>query len=300
MRLQQRDKILLQLLYQFGVMSTRQITERCFSNIAISTVLRRLRLLRENGLIINCGHLADGSKVWSIAKTGALAVGEQEVFRFTNQNTLFHDICLTEARFTLEGIGLGLDWTSESELKRNLSHYKQGAALVPDGIFVAEVSGNNQVISFELELSPKSHVRYKNIFTEYCHVDGIGIIWYVVKDLSISKPILKQWSAVKANSRIKPQQKILFTEYDDLIRNKQNAKVIDESGGSKSISEVFKTSQGQSSFEGAALSRQLASDPKSNQQFTSAPGFPKDVPSALDPSLSTCVLEEGVEAYRHR
>lgn len=275
MRLQDRDKILLQLLYRFGVMSTRQIADRIFSNIALTTVLRRLRVLQDDGLIINSGHLPDGTKVWSISKTGAQAIGNEDVFRFTNQNTLNHDVCLTEARFALEGMSLGYDWTSESELKRNLSHYKQGRALVPDGIFVAEVSEKNQVVSFELELTPKSHARYKNIFTEYCHMDGIGVIWYVVKDISITKPILKQWLSVKANSRIKPQQALLFTKFDDLICNGRNAEVIDESGQLKSISEHFKTSQGQSSFLGAAMSRSDHSDPKSNQQDNSAPEFPK-------------------------
>ncbi len=127
-----------------------------------------------------------------------------------------------------------------------------------------------------------------------------GEIWYVVKDLSITKPILKQWRTVKAKARQRLQQTILFTEFDDLICNKPDAKVIDESGSSKSIWELFKTSQGQSGFEDLALSSPAVSDPKSNQQDNSAPEFPKSVPSGLDSSLSTCVLEEGVEAYRHR
>jgi hypothetical protein len=296
MRLQDRDRSLLQCLYRFGVLSTRQIATQFFPQIAISTVLRRLRILEESRLITNCGHLRDGAKLWSLGKSGGLAISKEEVFRFANQNTFHHDVCVTEARFALENIGLGVDWTSEAELKRNLA-YSQRDGLVPDGIFTADIFGEPKVIAFELELSAKSHLRYKNIFLEYGRMDAIGVIWYVVRNASITKPILKQWTTLKSKA-----QTILLTDYSDLIRNGPLAEITNDKGDVTSVEDVFRTtesSQGQSRFCGNGMSTQPSNESKSKQSDTSAPGFKMLVPSALDPSPSTCVPGVGVEAYGH-
>lgn len=284
MRLQDRDKRLLENLYRFGVMSTRQIATRFFPKTSRTTALRRLRTLEESKLIRNCGHLADGIKVWSLTRAGGLALGQEEVFRFNNQNTLNHDVCVTEARFAFQGMGLGHDWTSEAELKRNLGYYHRDG-LVPDGIFTAEYLGEPKVVAFELELSAKSHLRYKNILLEYRRMDAIGVIWYVVKAAFITKPIFKQWRSLKTMPQV-----ILFTLYADLLKNGLLANVVDANGGSRSIRAAFGAidlGQGQSTFLNSGVSTLLPDDLKANQQFTSAPGLKSIVPSALDPSLST-------------
>lgn len=298
MKLQERDLNLMQNLSRFGVMSTRQIAETLFASVAMTTVLKRLRILEDSKFIFSCGHLSDGSKVWSLAKEGGRTINANEIFYYKNQNTIQHDVCLTGARLALETIGLGTDWTSEAELKQNQGYYHRGG-IVPDGIFTSDVFNQAQVVAFELELSPKSHLRYKKIFQEYRRLDAIGVIWYVLRDKSIAKPIIKQWQ-----SRInKTTQTLLFAQLDDLLTNRENTRITSPDGTSWPLNQVFKLEklhQGVSSLLSQDQSTQLSGNSMSNQQFTSAPEFPKSVPSALDPSLSTFVLEEGVEAYRHR
>jgi len=105
LELQKRDHNLFRNLFKFGVMSTRQIASQVFSEIALTTVLRRLRLLLDHDLIICSGYLATGEKVWSISKLGAAAINESKIYKFSNMNTLQHDVCLTDIRFVLESLG---------------------------------------------------------------------------------------------------------------------------------------------------------------------------------------------------
>jgi hypothetical protein len=41
--------------------------------------------------------------------------------------------------------------------------------VVPDGLFVTKVFGKDAVVALELELHPKSHRRYRQIFKDYTY-----------------------------------------------------------------------------------------------------------------------------------
>jgi len=227
-KLQERDLALLKAVLRYGVLSTKQITSLCFASIAQTTVLRRLRLLQEAGVLINCGNLPDGAKVWSIAKLGCKAINEKPPYRFSNRNTHQHDVCLVNVRLALESMGLGDNWTSEFEMKRNVSSYNRQDRIIPDGVFVAELNCETHVIALELELHAKSHARYRSLFIDYTFKDAISLIWYVVKDESIIKPILKEWRGVEAEGkRWNHPQKIIFCIYNDLVKNKLDTKMND-------------------------------------------------------------------------
>lgn len=148
-QLQERDKNLLHNLHRYGVLSTRQVAKRLFQNTASSTMLRRLRLLQDAGFIKNCGHLPDGAKVWSISKLGSQKINKEPPIRYSNQNTHQHDVYLSEVRMCLENIGLGDDWTTDAELKRNLVSYKI-TSIIPDGLFIGHFFGKDQVIALKL------------------------------------------------------------------------------------------------------------------------------------------------------
>ena len=111
------------------------------------------------------------------------------------------------------------------EMKRELASSFDKDSVVPDGLFVANVNGENVVVALELEMHAKSHKRYKNIFKEYTYRDAITHIFYVVKDISITKPIMKVW--VERDSRISRycKQKLIACVYDELINDFQFAKI---------------------------------------------------------------------------
>lgn len=291
LKLQTRDQIFMQKLNRYGVLSTRQITSICFNNIAQATVLRRLRLLQEAGFIINCGHLSDGAKVWAISKLGSKVINEKEPFRFSNRNTHHHDVCLADVRLTLENIGFGDNWTTDFEMKRNVSVYNREDKIIPDGIFVAEMLGRSHIVAIELELHAKSHARYRNLFIDYTFKDAISLIWYVVKDVSIVKPILKQWHGVKAEKdRWNHPQEIIFCELNDLIENKLSAQIMNDAGEYKSLWQLrnpFKTREPLSSFIDASQSSPGALISREDQEVRPALEFQMRVSVGIDSTPST-------------
>ncbi len=272
MKVQPRDLSLLHAFARFGVLSTNQIAADIFSETAVTTVLRRLRLLQEAGFSIRCGHLASGEKVWSLSKAGANLIKSSEPFRFSNKNTLYHDVCVSEVRKKLESIGIGHDWTSEQDMKRNLKYNHVG--VVPDGLFVSEISGEGKVVAVELELTAKSHKRYKNLFLDYASMSAIEVIWYIVKDASITKPVLKQWQETKRLKNPKNTQALFISYFDDLISKKTESEIYDENLRPRKIGLLFTqvpSRQCLSRKDDLGLSTQGTVDLQANRELISAP-----------------------------
>jgi hypothetical protein len=300
-KLQPRDIHFLQTLSRFGILSSNQIAEYFFNGTALTTTLRRLRVLEKSRIILNPGHLQSGEKVWTLSKEGARRIGAGEPFRYSNQNTFSHDVCLSEVRFTLESLGLGDDWTSEAEMKRNINPYYSNSSVIPDGLFIADICGEPQVVSLELELSAKSHKRYRSLFIDYTYKSAISHVWYVVKDEPIITPILKQWREVMDNKRLNEGQNIIFSHFDDLISEKHNAKIFDENLNSKSLHSVFSLTrpcQGLSRQNDCDQSTGKILEFKPNQQVTAAPEIEKKVPYVLDPSPPTLERGRGLQTLK--
>jgi hypothetical protein len=300
-KLQPRDIHFLQTLSRFGILSSNQIAQYFFNGTALTTTLRRLRVLEKSRIILNPGHLQSGEKVWTLSKEGARQIEASEPFRYSNQNTFMHDVCLSEVRFTLESLGLGDDWTSEAEMKRNINPYYSNSSVIPDGLFIVEIGGEPQVVSLELELSAKSHKRYRSLFIDYTYKSAISHVWYVAKDESIITPILKQWREVMNNERLNEGQKIIFSHFDDLISEKHNAKILDENLNSKSLHSVFSLTrpcQGLSRQNDCDQSTGKILEFKPNQQVTAAPEIEKKVPYVLDPSPPTLERGRGLQTLK--
>ena len=68
--LTKRDRLLLETLDTFGLLSTQQIENHIFNNIDKSTVLRRLRILKKRGLLLASDGLPRGGLIWTLTKKG--------------------------------------------------------------------------------------------------------------------------------------------------------------------------------------------------------------------------------------
>src|SRR5471032_3035587 len=108
--LQPRDKTLLSQLSRYGVLSTKQIGATSFEGIAHTTLMRRLRKLEEADLILRLAGLPDAMSGWCLTTRGASAIGASEPHRYSNQNTLLHEVTLSQVRMALETVGLGENW----------------------------------------------------------------------------------------------------------------------------------------------------------------------------------------------
>src|SRR5260370_34485285 len=118
MFLQKRDLKFLSVLSKYGILSTEQVTRLCFDKIAHTTVMRRLRKLEKENLILRQTGLPTGMFAWVLTSDGAKKIDAGEPCRYSNRNTVHHEVTLSDLRMLLESVGLGDNWTSETEMRR--------------------------------------------------------------------------------------------------------------------------------------------------------------------------------------
>lgn len=218
MILQPRDTLLLENLKKYGVLSTPQVIKHHFQSIAKTTALRRLRLLEQGTFIRRSVPLDDGTSTWTLGLKGKRLFAVEESMQFSNRNTIYHDVLLNDIRMKLESMGLGLDWTPEYHLKSHaFKDYKYRHAkerLIPDGVLIEPIKGEEVKIAIELELTRKSEARYKFIFREYrdLHFDHV---WYFVKSFKDMDAIVK---IAEGTLGFGPQM-LLFSIVSDFLKD---------------------------------------------------------------------------------
>ena len=200
----ERDLLLLEQLESYGVLSTQQIRELIFKGINTRTVLRRLRLLKQRGLIFSSEGLPNGGLAWILSKKSASLFKQDIETKIINKNTLQHDVAVSSIRIQLERLKIAESWTAEHILKkevirsiheerRNSLCYAEESPLVPDGLFITKYEGEMKAIALELELNLKSKARYKKIFSQYRKKEKICFVWYVVLNRSVGEVLSELW-----------------------------------------------------------------------------------------------------------
>jgi len=226
MKLQTRDKKLMEHLYRYGVLTTAQVRRLCFKNVAHTTVLRRLRLLESEDLILRLNGLEEGLLCWSLTNHGAQRVGLDRPSEYRNRNVLRHTTTLADVRMSLERVGLCENWIGEIELKRRMGDKKDSwgrEKIIPDGLFSANVFGKTQMVALELEINLKSRGRYQELFRQYADKNSIGLIWYVVESLMLGQSLLRIWESVK---RYPDSPRMKFSLLEDVLLNLRSAKMV--------------------------------------------------------------------------
>jgi hypothetical protein len=297
MVLQARDKNIISALARYGVLSTAQISTMFFSGINHTTVMRRLRKLESEELLLRRSGLKNSMFGWCLTVKAARRFGLEEPCRYSNQNTLAHEVALSDLRLSLERIGLGQDWISETELRRQF-RFERGmtadsSRLIPDGLFVAK-SKTSGVVAVELELTPKGHARYRKTFIEYAHRNSIKWVWYVVKSSAIMTTVFNQWGKVR---RYDDSPELIVSLFSDLQNDPSAAKVHFPDQKVLTVNEYFGASaaQGVSNQGASELSMVEVRNLKSGQEFNPTPDIQQDVPSAVDPSPLHLVMFNGVK-----
>ena len=199
-----RDFFLLERLDSFGILSTQQIRELIFNGINTRTVLRRLRLLKKEGWLFSSEGLPNGGLVWVLTKKGALLFNSEGETRPINRNTLQHDITVSSLRIQLERLNLAEGWISEHILKKQATkslfsweksiYQAKYPPTVPDGLFITRShQGEMRAVALEMELTLKSKIRYKKIFSQYEKKKDLWCVWYVVLNKSVGETLFELW-----------------------------------------------------------------------------------------------------------
>ena len=91
MRLQKRDCELLKMICDFGLLSTKQIGNLFFKEVAITTVLKRLRILEREDFIKRVTGLGSFELLWGINNKGARLIEKENFKTSWNKQLLEHD-----------------------------------------------------------------------------------------------------------------------------------------------------------------------------------------------------------------
>lgn len=241
MILQPRDRELLARLARFGILSSSQIQVNTFKSIAHTTVMRRLRKLETESYIVRVKGLPGNESGWCLSMIGAKTVGTDNPIKYTNQNTTLHEVNLSEVRIALEGLGLASDFVSEAALRqqqegaRNFRERSQNS--IPDGIFVAEIRDTPSVVAVELELQPKSHARYKKVFSDYARKSAIQFVWYIAGTIGIANTVIREWNKTE---RYGTSPKLLVSLLSELKEKKSNSRIFTADMKHRPLSDHFK------------------------------------------------------------
>ncbi len=226
MVLTQRDKKLLSDLTRYALMTTKQIQRTVFNSIAVTTVLRRLRVLERKGYIQRVEGLANAEKAWTVTLKGCEGTADRIPKRHFNRSTLPHDVKLTDLRLALEGHGLAHSWIAEHEIRSQMARShglsRMQGRNVPDGLMGIEYQSVKHSIAIELELHFKNQGRYKNIFENYRYKKNLWGIWYLVERKSLGKHLDKVWRKLYGETQ---SPLFMWSLVDEVILNPLEAPI---------------------------------------------------------------------------
>lgn len=222
-KLTRRDLLLFELIDDFGMLSTRQLKELLFKEIAKRTMLRRLQKLEKLTYLQRISGLPRAENSWALTAKAAKLVGSELVINNVNKNTLLHDIIVNDIRLALRNIGK--NWISGHLLKQAGNKSKnsfQDEFVIPDSLFSLPSSSSSRTIALELELFAKSKKRYRRILDLYHYYSEVDYLWYVVPHAKVGEKALSQ---INDNSSLKPYECGMWSLIDELCANPMEARL---------------------------------------------------------------------------
>ncbi len=226
MILTHRDQAIFQDLQSYGLHSTRNLAQRHFPHVAMTTILRRLRALERSGYITRITGLDGGGNAWCLSKSSASRLAPQACKIHFPRFILDHDLKLVDLRLRLERAGIAHSWRPEHEIRAKVAEKhglrRIGERTIPDGLMGVETEGLTETIAVELELSIKNQRRYQRIFRDYGSKKNLWGFWYVVQSQSIGRQLMK---AAKDSGHLGQSPYFLWSLLADVMADPLNATV---------------------------------------------------------------------------
>ena len=227
MRLQERDIELLKMICDFGLLSTKQVRSLFFKDVAITTVLKRLRILEGESFIKRVSGLESFELLWVINNKGARLIEQENYKTSWSKQLLEHDYKISCLRLSFLNSKLYESWVPEHEIRSLL--YKKYSfkgsinKLIPDGLMTLKRKGKVETWAMEMELSLKGKNRYERIFREYGKKENLSGIWYFVKGEALFKSLRDSY---KRHSYLLNGKAFVISYIDEVLSNLLDAKVI--------------------------------------------------------------------------
>lgn len=200
LRITKRDLRLFNDLYEHSFLCFYQIRRDHFDGKSISTVYNRLSKLMRAGFIesmsvnLRVSHLDDKDigVIYFLTKDGFRKLKEYSRGRSyrdklipVNLSQLGHDLILTDALKVIKKRRLEYKSMNSKLLKLSSNEYEQ----IPDGVILDPAYQKR--FALEIELTSKSHRRYREILTNYGVNSKFDGVLYLVKDETITRKILE-------------------------------------------------------------------------------------------------------------
>lgn len=221
-----RDQEILEDIRSYGILTTRMIAARHFPGVAMTTVLRRLRMIEATGYVCRITGLEGAQTGWVLTKTSAQKMHPTPSKIHFPRFILDHDLKLTHLRLALEAAGVARSWKPEHEIRAKVAARhglrKISERVIPDGLIGVEVKGAKESIALELELSCKNQKRYRSIFREYRYKENLWAIWYVVSKATIGRQLAGAAKEARCDTY---GPYFLWSVLADVMANPANARV---------------------------------------------------------------------------
>lgn len=200
-----RDRALLFDCYEAGFLSFYQVKGRHFAEISRATTHNRLTRLKEDGYLksVRVGRVIHHQKPQEIGVVYQVTKKAIEVlagFRTNrcfrkdpvrlNTGTLLHDLVLTDALTTLKAM------FPDRAISPGRLHPVEGVR-IPDGIILD--SAGKPHVAVELELTPKSEKRYREIILHYAMTPQFPKVLYIVENKEVLEKVRGQVLGYRPN-----------------------------------------------------------------------------------------------------
>lgn len=224
MKLTERDQNLLLDLNAYALHRTRTIRDRHFPGVAMTTVLRRLRLLEDEGYVRRIEGLPNAQVAWTLTGKSAEQLLPRASKIHFPRFILDHDLKLADLRLLLEEQGIAHSWNPEHEIRSRVAkahgHRGVGERNVPDGLMGIQIGGQSRIVAIEVELTAKNQRRYRRILDDYGTKQSLWGVWYLVHRYTIGKQVLHAAKDIAYR-----QPLLLFSVLEDVMRSPLDAAV---------------------------------------------------------------------------
>lgn len=225
MKVTQRDRQLLNLLFAQKVANVEQVNTLLMANISVSTTYRMLKDLLDEKFVQKVPYLLSPRSKCAYSITDKafnefiLGNSEIKVPKRIKSNSIEHDITLVDLRIRFSKCASVVSWISENLLQCGLGYDKQYGVSqfvkhYPDAVMELKIEGQNYLIALEYEASIKNLARYEQKILNYYMHPEIGVVIYISANSSIQNLIKQSEIGRCANF----QKKIYYNTIDNILR----------------------------------------------------------------------------------
>jgi len=215
-------------------MATRHIQKKFFNDAGKSAFLRRLRTLKQRGLIIQAASRDNGERVWILSAKGNGLLGFKNKTLHVNKNKINHDLLVNDIVESLERVGLCHYYRRPEIFTQEHLHSKQALrfdAIVSDGVFAMDTVVGPRIFALELEITRKGKDRYSNTYVNYTRrlrERTIDFILYVVPGVEFGEFLTELFTSnygFQGTDCNHLKGRFLFVKVDDVLEDPLNATI---------------------------------------------------------------------------